>query len=235
MFAPPKRYGRPERRRRGPERVTNEPEGLRLFPAAPDPATRAATARRHALSEATRIRASSCTVRSRGRGDSGRRRTATVVAALVAAAIPASGAATNGNGGISFADGGRQLVVTASAYRLTLDKKNGKIVDLVDRSTGTHLLQQTTRCLWGAISYRDISYIGGCSFSPRGAKRFSYGWDPASTTLTLDYRARAIRSGVVTPRARPAFFDLRMTIANRNSVRTIIRFPEGLAGHVGHV
>ena len=92
----------------------------------------------------------------------------TVVAALVAAAIPASGAATNGNGGISFADGGRQLVVTASAYRLTLDKKNGKIVDLVDRSTGTHLLQQTTRCLWGAISYRDISYIGGCSFASHG-------------------------------------------------------------------
>jgi hypothetical protein len=113
------------------------------------------------------------------------------MAVLVAAAIPASGAATKRADGISFTDHGGQLVVTATAYRLTLSKKNGKILDLVDSARGTHLLRQTSRCLWGALAYRDISYIGGCSFSQRSARRFSYRWDPASATLTLDYRARA--------------------------------------------
>src|SRR5712691_10062584 len=238
MFAPPKRYGRPARSRRGPERVTNEPEGLRLVPAAPDPATSAAVARRHAQSEATRIRASSGTVRSRGRGDSSSRRRAAAAAVLVAAAVPASGTVASATRipGISFADrGAGQLVVTATAYRLTLSKKNGKILDLVDRASGTHLLRQTTRCLWGAISYRDISYIGGCSFAQRGARRFSYRWDPASATLELDYRARTFGSVVVTLRARAAFFDLRMTLENRGAVRTRIPFPEGLAGDVGKV
>src|SRR6267154_1767620 len=207
MFAPPKRYGLPASTRCVPDRVTNEPEVL--FPAAPDPATRAAAARRHAVGRATRIRASSGTVRFRGRGDSSRRLAAAAVAVFVAAAIPASGAATGSAGGISFTDHGGQLVVTATAYRLSLSKKNGKILDLVDRASGTHLLRQTTRCLWGALAYRDISYIGGCSFSQRRAQHFSYRWDPASATLTLDYRARALGSVVVTLRAQAAFFDQR--------------------------
>src|SRR6476661_5891067 len=172
MFAPPKRYGLPASSRCVPDRVTN-----RLW-AAPEPSTRAAAARRHAVSKATRIRASSGTVRFRGRGDSSGRLAAATVAVLVAVLIPASGAATGGAGGISFTDHGGQLVVTATAYRLTLSKKNGKILDLVERASGTHLLRQTTRCLWGALAYRDISYIGGCSFSQRGRQRFSYRWDP---------------------------------------------------------
>ena len=158
------------------------------------------------------------------------------MAVLVAAATPASGAATKRADAIAFNDhGAGQIVLNTTAYRLTLSKKNGKILDLVDRASGTHLLRQTTRCLWGALAYRDISYIGGCSFAQRGARRFSYRWDPASAMLTLDYRARALGSVVVTLHARAAFFDLRLTIANRNSVRTRIRFPEGLAGDVGQV
>src|SRR6266550_3343423 len=124
MFAPPKRYGLPASSRCVPDRVTNEPW------AAPEPSTRAAAARRHAIDKATRIRASSGTVRFRGRGDSSGRLAAATAAVLVAAAIPASGAATNGADGISFSDHGGQLVVAASAYRLTLNKKNGKILDL---------------------------------------------------------------------------------------------------------
>lgn len=177
-------------------------------------------------------------MRHGGREESSRRWPALAAVALLAAAIPASGAGAEAKQfpGIALndRDNGR-LVVTATAYRLTLSKKNGKILDLVDRATGTHLLRQTTRCLWGAISYRDISYIGGCSFAPRGARRFSYRWDPASATLTLDYRARTFGSVVVTLRARAAFFDLHMTLENRGSVRTRIPFPEGLAGDVRKV
>src|SRR6478672_8743955 len=56
MFAPPNRYGRPARRRPVPARVTNAPEEPCGFAAAPDPAARAATARRQAPSEAARLR-----------------------------------------------------------------------------------------------------------------------------------------------------------------------------------
>src|SRR4051794_11275463 len=146
MFAPPKRYGLPASSRCGPDRVTNGLEGPLLLSAAPDPARRAAAATRHAVGKATRIRASSGTVRFRGREDTSRRLAAATTAVLVAAAIPASGAATKGADGISFSDRGGQLIVTASAYRLTLSTKNGKILDLVDRASGTHLLRQTTRC-----------------------------------------------------------------------------------------
>src|SRR5437764_10609866 len=150
MFAPPKRYGLPPSSRCAPDRVTKL-EGLLLcaavpFWAAPGPATRAAAARRHAVGKATRIRASSGTVRFRGRADSSRRLAAATAAVLVAALIPASGAATKRADRISFSDRGGQLVVTATAYRLTLSKKNGKFLDLVDRASGTHLLRQTTRC-----------------------------------------------------------------------------------------
>src|SRR5438477_8117134 len=122
MFAPPNRYGLPASSRCVPDRVTNE-----LW-AGPDLETRAAAARRHAVGKATRIRASSGTVRFRGRGDSSRRLAAATAAVLVAALIPASGAATKRADGISFSDHGGQLVVTATAYRLTLSTKNGKIL-----------------------------------------------------------------------------------------------------------
>jgi hypothetical protein len=156
---------------------------------------------------------------------------ATAAVALLAATLPAAGAAAPKPSGIAFSDrGGARLVVTTGAYRLALSKQNGKILDLVDRASGTELLRPTSLCLWGAISYRDISYVGGCSFAPRGARRFSYRWHPSSATLTLDYRARAVGSVVVTLHAASAYFDLRMQIANSNSVRTRMRFPEGLGG-----
>src|SRR3954468_13756693 len=120
MFAPPKRYGLPASSRCAPDRVTNELEGLLLFTAAPGPATRAAAARRHAVGKARRIRASSGTVRFRGRGDSRRRLAAATAAVLVSALIPASGVATKSANRISFSDHGGQLVLTATAYRLTL-------------------------------------------------------------------------------------------------------------------
>jgi hypothetical protein len=55
-------------------------------------------------------------------------------------------------------------------------------------------------------------------------------WDARSSTLTL-----MSRSAVVTLRARPAFFDLRLTLLNRGPTRTTVSFPAALAGDVGTV
>jgi hypothetical protein len=93
---------------------------------------------------------------------------------VLAAALPAAGAAAPKPSGVAFSDrGDARLVISTGAYRLALSKQNGKILDLVDRASGTELLRPTSRCLWGAISYRDISYVGGCSFAPHGARRFA--------------------------------------------------------------
>ena len=148
---------------------------------------------------------------------------------LVSDAQPAARAVT-------FSDRGRdRVVVTGAAYRLTLSKRNGRILGLIDRASGTVLLPGARRCLWGAMSSIDSSYVGGCSFAPEGSRRFSYRWDQRSSTLTLSYQARNVGSVLVTLRARAASFDLRMTFANRGVIRTSIPFPDGLAGDTGAV
>jgi len=137
---------------------------------------------------------------------------------------------------VTFSDRARdRVVVTGATYRVTLSKKNGKILGLVDRASGTELLADARRCLWGAMASSDSSYIGGCSFAPAGARRFSYRWDQRSSTLTLAYRAHDFGSVLVTLHARAASFDLRMTFANRGVIRTRIPFPDGLVGDTGTV
>jgi hypothetical protein len=128
-----------------------------------------------------------------------------------------------------------RLVVTGATYRLTLSKKSGKILGLADRTTGIPLLTDARRCLWGTMSNSDFSYIGGCSFTPAAARRFSYHWQQKSSTLTLTYRAAAFGSVVVTLHARSAFLDLQMTFANRGDIRTRVRFPDGLVGDTAAV
>jgi Domain of unknown function (DUF6259) len=137
---------------------------------------------------------------------------------------------------VTFTDRARdRVVVTGVTYRLTLGKKNGRILSLVDRASGTVLLAHSKRCLWGAGSSTDSSDVGGCSFARAGARRFSYRWDQRSSTLTLSYQAHDLGSVLVTLRARAASFDLRMTFANRGVIRARVAFPDGLVGDTGAV
>src|SRR6266568_7783462 len=83
-------------------------------------------------------------------------------AAAVAVLAGAGSAAPRRFAGISFDDrAGGRLVITARAYRLTLSRQNGKILDLVDRTSGTRVIRRTNGCLWGAAT-QAASY-GGCS------------------------------------------------------------------------
>jgi hypothetical protein len=157
-----------------------------------------------------------------------------VLTILAAAASSSHGAisAPRPFPGVAF-DGGAagRLVITTKTYRLTLSKRNGKVLGLVDRATGLLLARNTDRCLWGAAANSNRSYVGGCSFAPRAARRFSYQWNTASATLTLTYRGLA----VVTLRARPTFVDLRLRIANAGHVLSRVEFPEALAGDTATV
>jgi len=123
------------------------------------------------------------------------------------------------------------LVITTRAYRLTLSKRNGKILSLVDRASGVRLAMNTNRCLWGVATQNDHAYLGGCSFAPRAARRFSYSWDRAAARLTLMYRGWA----VVTVHALPTMFDLRLRVESHGPALTRVEFPEALAGNTATV
>ena len=155
--------------------------------------------------------------------------------ALLAGAAP-SGAAGDHAGqsaGIAFdARGADRLVITARAYRLTLDKRNGRILDLVDRAARARVVDGTKSCLWRAESRGRPALKSSCSFRPRGARRFSYRWNPASATLALRYRDPVLGAATVTLRARDRFFDLRMTIENRGAVLHHVSLPGELLGDV---
>ena len=135
--------------------------------------------------------------------------------------------------GITFDDGtAGRLVITTRAYRLTLDKRNGKILDIVDRVARARLVHGTKSCLWRAQSRGRPSLKNACSFTPQGIRRFSYQWNPRSATLRLEYRDPVVGSATVMLRARARFFDLGMTIENRGAVLTNVSLPGELLGDV---
>ena len=112
-----------------------------------------------------------------------------------------------------------RIVVTAPAYRLTLAKANGAVLQLVDRAAGARLVIGQNGCLWGATQAGESSYVGGCAYDPHGANRFSYRLDRAARTLTFTYEAPADAArgadAVVVLTAREQFFDVRLKLANR--------------------
>src|SRR5438094_206013 len=107
---------------------------------------------------------------------------AAAIAGIVAPPTPPPGS-------ISFDDRQSNLVVSAPGYVLTLRKTNGAIVGLEERPSGASLTRGSKDgCLWGGTAPGGTpEYVGGCSFFPGGADRFSYAWDAARHTLELTY------------------------------------------------
>lgn len=155
------------------------------------------------------------------------------LALLVGAARSSAGVGTLGRSpGVAFDDrAGDRVVVTAPGYRLTLTKRNGQIVDLVDRAARARVVEGTRGCLWRVESRGLPALKDACSFAPRGSRRFSYRWSPSSATLTLRYREPR-GTATVTLRARERFFDLQLTIENRGAVLRNISLPGELLGDV---
>jgi hypothetical protein len=149
---------------------------------------------------------------------------------LGVALASASGSADNTPPAGSFTATATALVLSGRTYTLTLSRQNGKLQTLVDRATGTQLLQGEQRCLWGALGGSDLSYVGGCSFAKGSRNSFSYHWHTGSRTLELDYRAPSSVSATVTLVPSADHVDARLAIDNHASVRSRVRFPDGLAG-----
>ena len=156
-----------------------------------------------------------------------------------ASAVPVPEAGRLPGPGITFDERSpTRLVLRAPGYQLTLRKHDGAIVDLVDRRAGTRLLRGSDGCIWGAFQAGSTDYVGGCTFSPGSAQRFSYAWDRATMTLTLSYRDEDERGvgAVVSLRAGDSSFDLRGTIENHApAVVKNVLLPAALVGDVDEV
>jgi hypothetical protein len=128
------------------------------------------------------------------------------------------------------------VVIDTPAYKLTIAKRNGAIVDLLDHSTGASLIRGTNGCEWGVGGPGGGAYVGGCSYTPGTASTFSYKWDAASTTLTMTYTAGADAEqhidAVVTLHASQTWFDVQATVTN-DAPRVIagVNFPADLFGN----
>jgi hypothetical protein len=146
---------------------------------------------------------------------------ATVLAGVAAAVA----AAVLGSPGVAFdAHASDRLVLTTPVYRLAIAKRNGKLLELVDRASGTSLLHGGSGCLWSATR------ISGCS-----TRQVVYRWRAATATLTLRYDSPGFGTVVVSLTARPSSVDLRLTLRNRSRLRTTVRFPDGLVGDAAAV
>ncbi len=132
------------------------------------------------------------------------------------------------------------VVLSTPTYQLTISKRNGAFVELLDRGTGNQLITGTNGCEWGISAAGEPGYVGGCAFAPASPSSFAYTWDQATTTLTMTYVAAADAErnvdAVVTLHAEPTFFDLRLTLTN-NAPRVIqtVNFPVDLFEDVGLV
>ncbi|HXG75727.1 MAG TPA: DUF6259 domain-containing protein [Gaiellaceae bacterium] len=128
-----------------------------------------------------------------------------------------------------------RLVLTTATYRLVLAKHNGALAELVDRRTGARLLRGQAGCAW-AIAFSNGQSDGGCSYSRVAADRFTYGWAPRASRLTLRYRPETVARPevVVTLSAARDHLDLRLSLAYRGE-RTIasVLFPADLVLDVG--
>jgi hypothetical protein len=128
-----------------------------------------------------------------------------VLAALAAAAA------------VGFSQHAGKLIVQAPAYRVVLSAQNGRILE-VDDARGKKLLGGGYGCQWWVNPDHRTTSVSGCSFRP------NYRWHAG--TLTLTYGSAA----VVTLRAQPTFFDLRLRLGSARAVRDEVRFPAGLVG-----
>jgi hypothetical protein len=129
---------------------------------------------------------------------------------------------------VSFTTPPGRLVIVAPAYRLQLDARSGRILQLSDPRKNP-ILHGGLGCMWELNPTHHGSDVRACSFTPTGARRFSYAWTAATSTLTLRYTSASLGSVIVTLHAAPSSFDLRLTLANKGPVRDEVRFP-GLAG-----
>lgn len=165
---------------------------------------------------------------------------AAVAAGLVGlASAPSAGGARSATIVFEVATRGR-LVITAPAYRLTLSRRNGGIVEVVDRASGARLVRGSLGCLWAAVPADGDASIGGCSLGRGGRGRVGYRWSPGRSTLTLTYdaddgAARRVEA-VAELTARESSFDLALTLENHwgRPLETVL-FPADLRGDAASI
>jgi hypothetical protein len=130
-----------------------------------------------------------------------------------------------------------RVVLTTPAYRLSLSKHNGRLIELIDRRTGSRLLSGQDGCGWG-VTRSNGGAFGGCAFGRTARARFSYGWERSRSTLTLHYTSGRQRqeNATVAIVARPDFLDLRLSLQPRSQQPvSAVTFPADLESDISSV
>src|SRR5262245_43104019 len=126
-----------------------------------------------------------------------------------------------------------RLRLTNMFYEISFAKTNGGILEIIDLERKQNLtLGSRAGCLWGSV-FTGNQFVGGCSYSAAGTSRFTYSWDSAGATLTLNYQwdpgdARQLDAIVTVSQSESEDFDIRLTLHNRYSTLKSILFPSDL-------
>ncbi len=86
-----------------------------------------------------------------------------------------------------------RLAVTTPAYRLVLSRRDGRVLELLDRREGVRLLGRSPECWWFAAAVTRAASIGGCGVTRTAPRGFAYRWTARTSTLALTYAVGAPR------------------------------------------
>ena len=126
------------------------------------------------------------------------------------------------------------LILGNGAYEVGLQKSNGAITYISDKTTGQRVSEGSRYgCLWGAYGAQ-AGYIGGCSYTAGAANGFSYAWSPTESRLALRYTQPAAggryATALVTLTASlENWFDLQLQLENHlGATLDYVLFPSDL-------
>jgi hypothetical protein len=121
----------------------------------------------------------------------------------------------------------------ASHYEIAFRKADGRILTILDKTTGQEVSPGNVHGPW-VLRFSDGTWLDGQNFSPtNSSRRFTYAWNAATQTLTLNYSALGTYACNVAIAIKPTDgpeVDQTLTITNQ-SPHTIelLAFPVQLS------
>jgi uncharacterized protein (TIGR03437 family) len=111
-----------------------------------------------------------------------------------------------------------------AAFEVVLSKSNGAFLAITDKAAAVSLTPgSTSGCLWttyATVGTNANTSFSACKYSAGGGNRFTYSWQPASSTLTLNYTPGSGATGyvgatVTIALSTASYFDMIIGLTNQ--------------------